>query len=191
MRCDDCGGDGVGVRLEDSELCDRCADHRIAVATGWPELPPAPRGEILVGPDREQHVFNYRLFRWPGRVVAVAKKGQPMARPAIGWRLVSITRRILQSWAIAFAGRPVWQSANPISNATRSPAGGACPAMRWLAILSRLTIPIPTRRSLSTGLRISISTSPASVLLSGLGDRYGKRRARASAARALDSSLGG
>ncbi len=83
--CNDCGGGGVGVRLEDLELCDRCADHRIAAATGWPELPPAPAAELLVGPDGRRHVFTYRLFRWPGRVTAVAEEKPADGAP--GYRL--------------------------------------------------------------------------------------------------------
>lgn len=78
--CNDCGGGGVGVRLEDLDLCDRCADHRIAAATGWPES-----AELLMGPDGQRHVFTYRLFRWPGRVTAVAEEKSADGAP--GYRL--------------------------------------------------------------------------------------------------------
>ena len=73
-RCDECRRDLAGVRVEEQQLCDRCADKLIAAATGWPELPAPPPPEVLIGPDGERHVFRYRLFRWPGRVVAIAEE---------------------------------------------------------------------------------------------------------------------
>ncbi len=72
--CDECERAGASVRIESQVLCDRCADHVIAAATGWPELPAPPPPEVLAGPDGGRHVFRYRLFRWPGRVVAIAEE---------------------------------------------------------------------------------------------------------------------
>lgn len=72
--CDECERASASVRIESQVLCDRCADHAIAAATGWPELPAPPPPEVIAGPDGERHVFRYRLFRWPGRVVAIAQE---------------------------------------------------------------------------------------------------------------------
>lgn len=72
-RCDACDR-AASVRIESQALCDRCADRAIAAATGWPELPAPPPPEVIAGPDGERHVFRYRLFRWPGRVVAIAEE---------------------------------------------------------------------------------------------------------------------
>jgi hypothetical protein len=55
-------------------LCDRCADRRLATATGWPELPPAPGPEVLIGPDGRRHEMTYRLIRMPGAIRAVAEE---------------------------------------------------------------------------------------------------------------------
>jgi hypothetical protein len=62
------------VRIEGQAFCDHCADHAIATATGWPELPAPPPPEVIAGPDGERHVFRYRFFRWPARVVAIAEE---------------------------------------------------------------------------------------------------------------------
>jgi hypothetical protein len=72
--CDECERASASVRIESQVLCDRCADHVIAAATGWPELPAPPPPEVIAGPDGERHVFRYQLFRWPGRVVAIAQE---------------------------------------------------------------------------------------------------------------------
>ena len=82
-RCDACDR-AASVRIESQALCDRCADHVIAAATGWPELPPPPPPEVIAGPDGGRHVFRYRLFRWPGRVVAIAEE---VGRAHGGYRL--------------------------------------------------------------------------------------------------------
>lgn len=72
--CEACDGSPAGVSIEGRQLCDRCADRVIAQATGWPELPAPPLPEVIVGADGERHVFRYRLFRWPGGVVAIAEE---------------------------------------------------------------------------------------------------------------------
>ncbi len=72
--CNECDRAAASVRIASQALCDRCADHAIAAATGWPELPAPPPPEVIFGPDGERHVFRYRLFRWPGRVVAIAEE---------------------------------------------------------------------------------------------------------------------
>ena len=82
--CDECERADASVRIESRALCDRCADHAIAAATGWPELPAPHPPEVIAGPDGERHVFRYRLFRWPGRVVAIAEE---VGRGAGGHRL--------------------------------------------------------------------------------------------------------
>ena len=74
LLCDECDRAAACVRIENRALCDRCADRVIASATGWPELPAPPPPEVIAGPDAERHVFRYRLFRWPGRVVAIAEE---------------------------------------------------------------------------------------------------------------------
>lgn len=72
--CRACHGSPAGVRVDGRELCDGCADRAIAETTGWPTLPPPPAPEVIAGADGERHVFRYRLFRWPGRVVASAEE---------------------------------------------------------------------------------------------------------------------
>lgn len=72
--CGECVRAAASVRIESQALCDRCADRVIAAATGWPELPVPPPPEVIAGPDGVRHVFRYRLFRWPGRVVAIAEE---------------------------------------------------------------------------------------------------------------------
>ncbi len=72
--CERCRRNAAGINVEGRRLCDVCADHEIAQATGWPELPPPPAPEIVLGADGDPHVFRYRLFRWPGRAVAVAEE---------------------------------------------------------------------------------------------------------------------
>ena len=73
--CLDCGGSfartvigGVGP------LCDRCADRRLAAATGWPLLPDPPAPETFVGPDSRTHRIRYRFWRCPTGVVAEAEE---------------------------------------------------------------------------------------------------------------------
>ena len=74
-RCHDCGGsfartgiDGVGP------LCDRCADRRLAAATGWPVLPDPPAPETFVGPDSRAYRMRYHFWRCPTGVVAEAEE---------------------------------------------------------------------------------------------------------------------
>lgn len=70
--CSACPASPACVTVDGRPLCDRCADREIAQATGWPQLPPPHPPEVIVGADGERHVFRYRIFRWPGRVVAIA-----------------------------------------------------------------------------------------------------------------------
>jgi hypothetical protein len=64
--------------LDRRPLCDRCADRRLAAATGWPPLPEPPAPEVVVGPDGRRHFVRYRLLRLPGAVLALAEElGEP------------------------------------------------------------------------------------------------------------------
>jgi hypothetical protein len=73
------------VSLDGMTLCDRCADRRLAAATGWPELPQPPKPEVLVGPDGRRHEMTYRLLRMPGAIRAVAEERN--ASPAPGYEV--------------------------------------------------------------------------------------------------------
>lgn len=71
--CEDCGAPTTMV-VSGRALCDRCADAAISAATGWPRLPEPPVPETLVGPDRVQRPFVYRLLRVPTGVEALAEE---------------------------------------------------------------------------------------------------------------------
>lgn len=73
--CRDCGGPFARTTLSGvGPLCDRCADRRLAEATGWPQLPEPPPPETLVGPDSRVHRMRYRFWRGPTGVVAEAEE---------------------------------------------------------------------------------------------------------------------
>lgn len=64
--------------MDGDELCDRCADRRVAAHTGFPELPPPPAPITFAGPDGERHVLAFRLWRAPtGIEVELHETGVP------------------------------------------------------------------------------------------------------------------
>ncbi|MGH8906078.1 MAG: DUF7713 domain-containing protein [Egibacteraceae bacterium] len=68
--CTECGAGDARISLDGVLLCDRCADRRIAAATGLPELPDPPEAEKLTGPDDRGHHLRYRLWRAPSGIIA-------------------------------------------------------------------------------------------------------------------------
>jgi hypothetical protein len=68
--CVRCGAPGARVHIGDEELCDRCADRKVAGITGLPLLPDPPPDEIFTGPDGRKHRLHYRLWRAPTGMVA-------------------------------------------------------------------------------------------------------------------------
>jgi len=68
--CDDCGAADARVGLGDANLCDRCADRRVANITGWPELGEPPPALRLSDPDGVDHELRYRLWRAPTGICA-------------------------------------------------------------------------------------------------------------------------
>jgi hypothetical protein len=73
-RCSGCGIGGTGIMLDSEPLCDRCADYRLSVITGWPTLPDPPAPEVIIGPDDRKHLIRYRLLRMPTAVLALAEE---------------------------------------------------------------------------------------------------------------------
>jgi hypothetical protein len=59
---------------EEGPLCDRCADERIAIATGWPTLGDPPPPDVFRGPDGTAHRMVYRIMRAPGGIEVLAEE---------------------------------------------------------------------------------------------------------------------
>jgi hypothetical protein len=77
-RCEDCGSGDVRVHLDDTPLCDGCADRRVARITGLAELGPPPPAFVLTGPDGKRHRMQPRPWRAPtGIVVELEEVGAP------------------------------------------------------------------------------------------------------------------
>ncbi|MGH8971844.1 MAG: DUF7713 domain-containing protein [Acidimicrobiia bacterium] len=64
-NCEDCGTANPRVGLGGIDLCDRCADRRIAQITGFPELPGPPPPFVVRGADGRPHELVPRLWRAP------------------------------------------------------------------------------------------------------------------------------
>jgi hypothetical protein len=64
-NCQDCGSANPRVGLGGANLCDRCADRRIARVTGFPELPDPPPPFVVHGADGRPHELVPRLWRAP------------------------------------------------------------------------------------------------------------------------------
>ncbi len=64
--CCDCGQHPAETWLSGvGPLCDRCADRRLAAATGFPQLPEPPAPVVITGPDGRAHRLRYRISRAP------------------------------------------------------------------------------------------------------------------------------
>jgi hypothetical protein len=64
-RCEGCAAAEPRTSLDGVWLCDRCADRRVAVFTGYPELPDPPPPLEVVSGDGRRHVLNFRTWRAP------------------------------------------------------------------------------------------------------------------------------
>ncbi len=84
-RCSGCRQARASVSFDGRVLCEGCLDRQLSAATGWPRLPPPPRPKIVVGPDGQRHLIQYRLLRMPGGITAVAE--ERVAPGRAGYRL--------------------------------------------------------------------------------------------------------
>jgi hypothetical protein len=77
--CHDCGASEPRTSLDGVWVCDRCADRRVAMITGHPELPDPPAPLEMMSGDGRRHILTFRIGRTPtGIGVELVESGVPI-----------------------------------------------------------------------------------------------------------------